>query len=376
MIALGLVTLAGLLSFANGANDVSKGVATLVGGGRASIRHAVRWGAAWTGVGAASATVIAGAMLATFQQSTLAPGNDASLTASVAALGGATLWILAATRQGLPVSTTHALVGAMMGATLAAHGFQAVSWTTLSSRVLLPLVLSPIVALVIIRVVLNAGHRRSGAAAVGHDCVCLDLTPAPMLARVTLAGGLDTVPRSPGLEIRTGATAACSVDRPQALRVTSPSLHWLASAVVSFSRGLNDTPKIVAPLLAVAALGPGRGLWSGAAFGFVAVGMVVGSVVGGRRVTRVLADDVTTMNPMEGLAANIVTAALVTTGAVYGLPMSTTHVASGSIAGIGLHRGTLRLDTVRDIGLAWIITLPATAIISAIAYAVAARLGS
>ncbi|MGE0460784.1 MAG: anion permease [Vicinamibacterales bacterium] len=373
MTAFALVALAGLLSFANGANDVSKGVATLVGSGRTSLRHAVRWGAAWTGVGAASAAALSGAMLVTFQQSTLAPGSGASLTSSVAALSGATAWILIATRQGLPVSTTHALVGGMLGATMAAHGMDAVSWASLSSRVLLPLVLSPVVALVAMRLVLKRWQRHRGAASVEH-CVCLTVARAPALARVTLAGHQQMAAGTMGLDVRTGTATACSVHQPQALRLTGDSLHWLASGVVSFSRGLNDTPKIVALLLAAAALAPGQLDSPGAAFGLVAMGMVVGSLVGGRGVTRVLAEEVTTMDPMEGLAANIVTAALVTTGAVYGLPMSTTHVASGSIAGIGVRRGALRFDAVRHIGLAWIVTLPAATALSALIYAAGMRL--
>jgi phosphate/sulfate permease len=86
-----------------------------------------------------------------------------------------------------------------------------------------------------------------------------------------------------------------------------------AQVIAPASRGLNDTPKIVAVFLAAAALGPGQ-LLSAGAFGLVAVGMVVGSLVGGRKVTRVLAEDVTAI--------------------------------SGSIAGIGIHRGALRVDAV------------------------------
>lgn len=376
MMALALVATAGLLSFANGANDVSKGVATLVGSGRTSLRDAVRWGAAWTGLGAASAAVLPGAMLATFQQSTVAPGSDASLNAAVAALSGAAVWILTATRQGLPVSTTHALVGGMLGSTIAAHGFDAISWASLSARVLLPLVLSPIAALLTIRLVLKAWRRRDASSV--EPCLCLVAAPATalVLGPVTPAGRQPRAAGFSSLDVHTGNATACSVHHPQALRVTGHSLHWMASGVVSFARGLNDTPKIVALYLAAAALGPGHLLSPGAAFGLVALGMVVGSLVGGRRVTRVLAEDVTMMDPMEGLAANVVTASLVTAGAVYGLPMSTTHVASGSIAGIGVHRGALRFDAVRSIGLAWIVTLPVATAVSALMYAAGMRLFS
>lgn len=87
------------------------------------------------------------------------------------------------------------------------------------------------------------------------------------------------------------------------------------------------------------------------------------SMAAGRRVTHVLAERVTAMNHREGFTANLVTAVLVTLGAVYGLPMSTTHVSSGGIFGAGAQRGSLNRKTLRDIVLAWAVTLPAAAVI-------------
>jgi PiT family inorganic phosphate transporter len=75
------------------------------------------------------------------------------------------------------------------------------------------------------------------------------------------------------------------------------------------------------------------------------------------------------MNHREGLAANGVTALLVTSGAVFGLPMSTTHVSSGSIIGVGTARDSVAWGTVRAMALAWVLTLPAAAVLGAGAYA-------
>jgi PiT family inorganic phosphate transporter len=157
---------------------------------------------------------------------------------------------------------------------------------------------------------------------------------------------------------------------PRALRITADHLHWLSSGAVSFARGLNDAPKIVALALAAAALAPqATDLPIAALFAIVTVAMVAGSVAGGRRVTRLLAEGVTPMNHREGLAANGVTALLVTTGAVFGLPMSTTHVSSGSIIGVGTARDSVAWGTVRAMALAWVLTLPAAAVLGAGAYA-------
>jgi PiT family inorganic phosphate transporter len=106
-----------------------------------------------------------------------------------------------------------------------------------------------------------------------------------------------------------------------------------------------------------------------AAFALVALGIVAGSLIAGRRVTAVLAENVTRMDHREGFVANLVTAALVGPGAALGLPMSTTHVSSGAIIGAGISKEAgVNLGTVRDMVLAWIITLPAAALLGVLAY--------
>jgi PiT family inorganic phosphate transporter len=105
------------------------------------------------------------------------------------------------------------------------------------------------------------------------------------------------------------------------------------------------------------------------------LGMVAGSIVGGRQVTRVLAEKVTPMDHREGVIANLVTAVLVTTGATLGLPMSTTHVSSGGIVGAGLQRSSLNKKTLRDIALAWVVTLPGAAFLGITAYAITNMVG-
>lgn len=134
---------------------------------------------------------------------------------------------------------------------------------------------------------------------------------------------------------------------------------------------MNDAPKIVALVVAASVLLGGTTLSAGSLFGLVTASMVAGSLVAGRRVTHVLATKVTPMDHHDGFAANLVTAGLVTAGAVYGLPMSTTHVASGGIFSAGAQRGTLNRRTLRDILLAWAVTLPAAAALGMAVYAIA-----
>jgi PiT family inorganic phosphate transporter len=152
-------------------------------------------------------------------------------------------------------------------------------------------------------------------------------------------------------------------------------MQWLSSAATSLARGMNDAPKIVALGLAASMLGAGRGPSPATLFLAAAAGMTAGGLAAGRRVTHVLAEKVAEMDVPGGLAASAVTAVLVTAGAVHGLPMSTTHVASGGIAGAGALRGSLNGRTLRRLALAWVVTLPASAALGAAGYALARGLG-
>ncbi len=101
--------------------------------------------------------------------------------------------------------------------------------------------------------------------------------------------------------------------------------------------------------------------------------MGAGSWLAGRKVTGTLATRVTCMSGAEGLAANLVTSTLVGLASSFGAPVSTTHVAAGSIIGVGVHRRNVRWNMARDMALAWLVTLPSAAILSGIAYIVLAR---
>ncbi len=111
-----------ILAYANGANDISKAIATLVGGRVATYRQAVLWGMLWTVTGAWLGGTFAAAMVKTFTTGILSAAVTLPLHFPLAVALGALLWILLASRVGLPVSTTHALVGAICGAALMVQG--------------------------------------------------------------------------------------------------------------------------------------------------------------------------------------------------------------------------------------------------------------
>ena len=170
--------------------------------------------------------------------------------------------------------------------------------------------------------------------------------------------------------------AQCDRAGLQGLVLGLDTIHWLSSGLASFARGTNDAPKIVAMLL----LGSANAAWPSAssqlaAFGGVAIAMGLGSYFGGLRVTEVLAEKVTKMNHAEGLSANLTTSCLVLVSGSLGLPVSTTHVSSSAIIGIGLLKdwNSVGWTTVRDMGLAWVVTLPASALLACIAYLIFTR---
>ncbi len=162
----------------------------------------------------------------------------------------------------------------------------------------------------------------------------------------------------------------------QGLVVGLDTIHWISSGLASFARGTNDAPKIVAMLL----LGSATAAWPSTssqlvAFGGVALAMGLGSYVGGLRVTEVLAEKVTRMDHAEGLSANLTTSLLVLVSGTLGLPVSTTHISSSAIIGIGLRKdlNSVRWTTVRGMVLAWVVTLPASALLACIAYLILTR---
>jgi len=127
-MAFVLILLTLSVAFANGANDVSKGIATLAGSGVATYRRAMAWGAAWTVVGALAAALIARGFVPVFSGRGILDMVPAGLGFPVAVAGGVIGWLLFATRTGLPISTTHALVGGLVGAGISAAGPTGVRW--------------------------------------------------------------------------------------------------------------------------------------------------------------------------------------------------------------------------------------------------------
>jgi len=370
-IAFLLVGAGLLLAYANGANDNFKGVATLFGSATCDYRRALAVATVATLLGSLTALVAAKGLLAAFSGkglvSTAALADPAFLPAVAV---GAAATILLATRLGMPVSTTHALVGALIGGGVAAVG--SVHLAPLVHTFLVPLLASPLIALgaaALIYPLLSGGRRLLGVDK--ESCLCVGETGEPALAPV--GGGACTTSLDAAQIRITAATVDECASRytGRVVGVEAQSLldgaHYASAAAVSFARGLNDTPKIAALLLGVGALGSDHAIIA------VAVAIAAGGLIAARRVAETLGHGVTTMNDGQGFTANAVTAFLVIVASRWGVPVSTTHVSTGALIGIGAATGGARWRMITTIGLAWVATLPVAAVLAATTFTLLSR---
>ena len=361
-MTLAILTVLGAaaLAFANGANDVSKGVATLSGTGRASYRTALAWGTLWTLAGGFASLVISVGLVQAFTSAIVTANILASPGFALSVATGAMLWVMFASLTGVPVSTTHALAGAIVGVALTTGGAASVRWWMLVTTIAAPLALSPLAA-GLIGYAMHAVTQRASPA-----CVCLE--NGPMIAEVNGDGAVSAFASPRLLTSTTGCDAAESRWR----FVPAVAVHWTATAALSFARGVNDNAK----LAAIAALGLTAlttDLWL--AFATTALAMTVGGYVAGLRVTRTLGERVVHMEQDTGLAAALVAASLVLAASFYTLPVSTTHVSTGAIVGAGLRQGNGAIEWRRlgGIAAAWVITLPIAALLAAFTVATVER---
>ncbi|HTI71953.1 MAG TPA: inorganic phosphate transporter, partial [Candidatus Limnocylindria bacterium] len=264
-----------------------------------------------------------------------------------------------------PISTTHGLTGALVGAGLVT-GMDQVIFAALGKNFVMPLVLSPLLAVVAGGALYSVLHGLRLYRGIGKEmCVCIGTETE--IVPVQRPSGVFAVEALPKITVTAGQTAVCRqryAGRLVGLRADRivDALHFLSAGAVSFARGLNDTPKIAALLLVATALDI---RWGMAA---VATAMAVGGLLNARKVADTMANKITEMNPGQGFTANLTTALLVNTASYHGLPVSTTHVSVGSLLGIGMATRQVKWKPVLGVLLSWVVTLPCAAILAAAAY--------
>ncbi|MEV7356407.1 inorganic phosphate transporter [Kitasatospora sp. NPDC091276] len=326
VLALMVATALGF-DFTNGFHDTGNAMATSIVTGALPPRVAVAVSAVLNLVGAFLSTAVA----ATIANGLVATG-EVTLTVVCAGLVGSVLWNLATWFLGIPSSSSHALIGGVVGATVAAAGASAVKWQGLVSKVIVPAALSPFIA--------------GGVAAVG----------TLLVYRLTR-----DVPEGPrGRGFRLGQIGSASM--------------------VSLAHGTNDAQKTMGAItLALIANGtlPAGAKAPAWVILSCALAIALGTYVGGWRVIRALGKGLVEIEPPQGMAAESASAAVILCSTDFGYSLSTTHVATGSILGSGIGRSgaVVRWQLARRMVTAWLLTLPASALAGELAYWAANGIG-
>ncbi len=346
------------LAYTNGANDNFKGVATLFGSKTINYKQAITLATFTTLAGSMASIFFAEALLDNFSGKGLVPSyiTDSPIFLISVALG-AGCTVLIATIIGFPISTTHSLVGGLLGAGFIAFGIK-INFYRLGNIFFLPLLISPVIAMVLSASFSFLGrYFKLKMPISGDSYIKLEKRIVPVSNyNITI---------KEKIEITTKNNEKCnynntknSINRQKILDFG----HFLSAGLVSFSRGLNDTPKIVALLLVAKSL---QIQWS---MLMIAIMMAGGGLINAKKVGITISRKVTPLNPRQGFIANIISGILIIFATRIGVPVSTTHVTVGSIFGIGIINGKSNTKIIKNIILSWVITLPVSAILSGFLY--------
>ena len=348
-----------------GANDVANNVGPAVGSRALTMFGALLIAAIFESAGA---LIAGGEVVATVSKGIIDPAQVADSStfvwAMTAALVSAALWVNLATIVGAPVSTTHAVVGGVMGAGIAAAGFQVVNWTTMgaiaASWVVSPIMGGLVAALFLALIKIKLIYQEDKIAQARRWVPLLVAIMAGVFAYYLSVKGLKRV-WSPGQPTMLAIGLVCflltwSVMRPLIRRQSAgmenrnQSLRELfriplicSAALLSFAHGANDVANAIAPLAAIL-----HGVRFGDVAGEVeipiwimmigAFGISLGLFLYGPKLIRMVGDQITKMNPMRAYCVALSAAITVIVASWLGLPVSSTHIAVGAIFGVGFFR--------------------------------------
>ncbi len=325
-LLVAVLILAVAFDYVNGFHDTANAIATSVATRALRPAHAILMAAAFNFIGAFAGTAVA---------KTIGTGlvDEATTTQVVvaAALVGAIAWNLITWRLGIPSSSSHALIGGLLGATFVAAGVASIKVAGFLEKVVLPLVSSPVIGFVLAFVL--------------------------MVALFWIFRGADR--------------------RPLARRFRR--LQLLSAGFMAFSHGSNDAQKTMGVItLALFAAGviPTVDVPTWVIL-LAATAMSLGTAAGGWRIMATMGHRVVELEPIHGFAAETTAATVIITAAHLGMPVSTTHVISSAIMGVGTSKGAhgVRWGVARGILVAWVVTIPAAGLVGALAWFVLTALG-
>ncbi|HJQ50464.1 MAG TPA: inorganic phosphate transporter [Gaiellaceae bacterium] len=312
--------------FTNGFHDTANAIATSVSTRALRPSHAILMSAAANFIGALTGTAVAKTIASGLATT---PSGDAGQIVVAAALVGAIAWNLITWRLGIPSSSSHALIGGLIGAVIASAGPAALNGQGIFDKVLFPLVASPILGVVIgfalMVVILNVFRRA----------------------------------------------------HPKTMNDRFRRLQVISAAYMAFSHGSNDAQKTMGIItLALVAGGvladPTVPLW---VILMAASAISLGTAAGGWRIIKTMGQKVVKLDPVHGFAAETTAATIIFGASHFGMPVSTTHVISSAIIGVGSSDrfSAVRWGVAGNIVIAWVLTLPASAAVAWVAWELFSR---
>lgn len=402
---LGMAVVFGLyMTWGIGANDVANVMGTSVGSGAITVGTAIIIAAIFEFAGAVLA---GGHVTETIRKGIIDPSSitqnpETLVFGMLAALLAAAVWLMLASMRGWPVSTTHSIVGAVVGFAIAAIGIEAVYWSKIG-QIVASWIVSPVLGgaisfvlmislrkLILITDNPFAAAKRWGPVYVflvgfiislvtifkGLKHLKIDLSvPASFAVATAFGVAVGIIGHLLIQRVEVDAEADKDFHYASVEKVFVPMMLFTACAM-AFAHGSNDVANGVGPMAAVVSLVGSGGqlaqkaelpLWILLVGG---LGIVVGLATYGYKVMRTIGTKITELTPTRGFCATMAAAATVVLASRTGMPVSTTHIAVGGVIGVGMARGIGALDlrVIGSIIMSWVITLPIGGVLAALFY--------
>jgi PiT family inorganic phosphate transporter len=404
LLYLGLAALFGLfMAWGIGANDVANAMATSIGSGALTIRKALIVAAIFEFAGA----VLAGGGVTSTIRSGIIDSDyvvgqpDLLVFGMLAALMAAGIWLLLASRQGWPVSTTHSIVGAIVGFAVVAYGTSSVEWGKVVT-IVMSWVVSPLTAGLFSFFIFNSiqrlilRHANPLERARRFAPVYVFFTVA-LISLVTIFKGLSHV----SIELSDAqayliagalATIVAGASRFFIMRIkvdkrAEKKFHYatvervfgvlmvVTACSMAFAHGSNDVANAIGPVAAVinvaqtgvAGVQSPVSIWVLVLGG---IGIVFGLATFGRHVIATVGARITDLTPTRGFSAELAAASTIVLASGTGIPVSTTHTLVGAVLGVGMARGisAINLNVVARIFVSWVVTVPAGAALTVVIF--------
>jgi len=399
LITGGASAIAFYMAWSIGSNDVANSMATAVGAKAITFRQAVLIAGVLNFVGA---VFVGSHVTETIRGNIVKPSTisdpHALLLGFIASLLAAAIWVTLSTWKEMPISTTHSVVGALVGFGLIASGTQSINWFKLgqvaSSWVLSPIVgciIAFLVFRIIVKLIFDKAKPVESAKIVGPGIIGVTafmivsslLMKTPLGEKIGVTTDLTVFTTSIFVGI---IVALISMFLLRNIRAKSAEdydtverifrrLQIVTSCYVAFSHGANDIANAIGPVAGIIPLASGQGfsstapvpVWLLALGGF---GIAVGCLTWGHKVMRTLGYRITTLTNTRGFSVDFGAATTVLIASKLGMPISTSHTVVGAVIGVGLARGLAAVDLgiIKKIIVSWLLTVPVAAGTSALIF--------